>query len=73
VTFRVGARFGPAAIREASLPLRPYHPDLHVEVFSTLSAVDYGDLPVVPGYIEDSYARVEAGLAPLLAAGSRPS
>jgi agmatinase len=72
VTFRVGARFGPAAIREASLLLRPYHPGLHVDVFSALSAVDYGDLPVVPGYIEDSYARVEAGLAPLLAAGITP-
>jgi agmatinase len=72
VTFRAGARFGPAAIRDASVLLRPYNPGLAVDVFGTLSAVDYGDLPVVPGYIDDSYARVEAGLAVLFAAGVTP-
>lgn len=72
VTFRAGARFGPAAIRDASALLRPYNPGLGVDVFGTLSCVDYGDLPVVPGYIEDSYERVEAGLAPLLGAGVTP-
>src|SRR5579864_1845201 len=72
VTFRAGARFGPAAIRDASALLRPYNPGLGVDVFGTLSCVDYGDLSVVPGYIEDSYERVEAGLAPLLGAGVTP-
>ncbi|MBX6343257.1 MAG: agmatinase, partial [Thermomicrobiaceae bacterium] len=37
-----------------------------------LSVVDYGDLPIVPGYIEDSYARISEGLAPILAAGVFP-
>ncbi|MDQ7844723.1 MAG: agmatinase [Armatimonadota bacterium] len=71
-TFRVGCRFGPAAIREASVMLRPYNPYLEIQVFDYVSAVDYGDLPVVPGYIEASYERIVAGLEPVLAAGVVP-
>ena len=41
-------------------------------VFEELSCVDYGDTSVVPGYIEDSYARITAGIAPILAAGAIP-
>lgn len=66
VTYRVGARFGPAAVREMSAMLRTYHPSLDVDVYEVLSVIDYGDLPVVPGYIEDSYERIESGLRPLL-------
>src|SRR5919205_1163310 len=47
-SFRSGPRFGPAAIREASLLLRPWHPALGVDVFGTLSVVDGGDLDVTP-------------------------
>jgi len=71
-TYRVGARFGPAAVRDGSLLLRPYHPSVDVMVFEELSCVDYGDTSVVPGYIEDSYARITAGIAPILAAGVIP-
>ena len=71
-SFRTGARFGPAAIREASLLLRPYNPAVGVDVFGTLSVTDGGDISVVPGYIEDSYARIEEGLAPVLEAGVIP-
>jgi agmatinase len=71
-TFRVGARFGPEAIRSASVLLRPYNPSLDVPVFPTLSGVDYGDAPVVPGYIEDSYERITAFLQPIVAAGVVP-
>jgi agmatinase len=68
-TFKVGARFGPESIRSASAMLRPYNVDLDVRVFDTLSCIDYGDAPVVPGYIEDSYAAITATLRPLAAAG----
>lgn len=71
-TFRVGARFAPAAIREQSLLLRPYNPALGVDVFGRLSVVDYGDLAVVPGAIEASYERIQRELAPVLAAGVTP-
>jgi agmatinase len=67
-SFKVGARFGPEAIRSASALLRPYHPELELEIFNWLSAVDYGDAPVAPGFIEDSYERVVSFLQPLYAA-----
>jgi agmatinase len=68
-TFKVGARFGPEAIRSASVLLRPYNPELDVQVFDTLSIVDYGDAPIIPGFIEDSYAAITATLRPLAEAG----
>src|SRR5919108_3913414 len=63
VSFRSGARFGPEAVRSASVLLRPYNTHLHVEVVETLSMVDYGDAPTVPGYHERSLERIEAFLA----------
>ena len=48
-SFRPGARFGPEAIRSASALLRPYHPELDVDVFAALSVVDGGDIDVTPG------------------------
>ncbi|TMC89742.1 MAG: agmatinase, partial [Chloroflexi bacterium] len=71
-TYRVGARFGPQAIRAASALIRPYHTGSGVAVFDSLSVVDYGDVPVVPGYIEESYKRIQAGLLEVLKAGVIP-
>jgi agmatinase len=67
-TYKVGARFGPEAIRSASAMLRPYNAELDVQVFARLSVVDYGDAPVIPGFIDDSYAAITAMLRPLAAA-----
>jgi agmatinase len=71
-SYRTGPRFGPEAIRSASSLLRPYNPALDVNVVDALSIVDYGDLPVSPGDIERTYAQVEEGLAPLVAANVFP-
>jgi agmatinase len=71
-SYRTGARFGPEAIRSASALIRPYHPVHGVNVAELLSIVDYGDLPVSPGDIERTYAQVEEGLAPLVAADVFP-
>lgn len=71
-TFRTGARFGPEGIRAVSSLLRPYHAGHDVDIFEVVSGVDYGDLPVVPGNIERTYERIEAGLAPLVEAGVFP-
>ena len=68
-SFRPGARFGPEAIRSASVLLRPYHPGLGVDVLEAVSVVDYGDLPVAPGDVIGTYRRIESGLAPLVEAG----
>jgi agmatinase len=73
VTFRTGARFGPKGIREGSLALRPdYNPAQRLEVFEHVSAVDYGDSPVVPGFIEPSLEAITATLRPLHEAGVLP-
>jgi len=71
-SFRTGQRSGPDAIRRMSALLRPYNLDLDVRLFDHCCGVDYGDLAVVPGYIEDSYQRIEEDLYPLVAAGIIP-
>jgi len=71
-TFRVGARFGPESIRSISHLLRRYNPGLGVGIFDHLSVIDYGDVPVVPGYIEESYERIKEGLEPIHSAGVIP-
>ena len=71
-TYRVGARFGPEHIRSASALMRPYHSGSGVAIFDVLSVVDYGDIAVVPGYIEESQRRITAGLLEVLRAGVIP-
>jgi agmatinase len=61
-TYRNGARFGPQAVRAGSRLLRPYNPALDVNIFDYLSVVDFGDLPISPGFIEPSYDSIAAGL-----------
>ena len=72
VSHRTGARFGPAAIRDQSLLIRPWHPQHDVDVFATLSIVDGGDLEVTPGNAERTTEQIAAGLAPIVAAGAVP-
>ena len=71
-SFRAGARFGPEGIRSASHLLRPYNPSQGVQIFDRLSVIDYGDVPVVPGFTEESYESITAGLAPIHEAGVVP-
>jgi agmatinase len=71
-SYRTGARFGPEAIRSASVLLRPYHPVLEVNVVESLSVVDYGDSPVSPGATERTYGQIEQTMAPLVEAGVFP-
>jgi agmatinase len=71
-SYRTGPRFGPEAIRSASALLRPYNPALGVDVTS-LSIVDYGDVPVSPGDTERTYGQIEAALAPLVDADVFPA
>ena len=71
-TFRVGARFGPEAIRSASHLLRRHNSGLGVTIFDYLSVIDYGDVPVVPGFIRESYKKIAEGLEPIHHAGVVP-
>ena len=72
VTYRVGGRFGPNAVRAASVLLRPYNPNLDVKPFEILSCVDYGDVAIVPGYTERSYTAIEQAVTPVVEAGVIP-
>lgn len=71
-SFRPGARFGPAAIRDASIILKPYCPLTDTDIVENFSVLDYGDIDIVPGYIDDSYARIEHGVAEICRAGVIP-
>ena len=71
-SYRTGQRLGPDAIRKVSVTLRPYNLAQDVAVFERCSGIDYGDLPVIPGYIEDTYQKIETALHPLIEAGVVP-
>lgn len=72
VTYRAGGRFGPNGVRAASVMLRPYNANLDVKPFDILSCVDYGDVAIVPGYIERSYEAIENAVTPIVEAGVVP-
>jgi len=71
-TFRVGARFGPEGIRNNSLLLRPYNPALDIDIFAICSGVDFGDLPVTPGYLPEAHQQIEQGAAEIFASRATP-
>ena len=66
VSYRPGARFGPAHVRASSRLLRPYNPAADVEPFATQQVVDAGDLAVNPFDIETAIREVEDGARSLL-------
>jgi len=70
-TFRGGSRFGPAAIREASLLLRPYNDALQLAPFAAVQVADAGDAPASPIGVEDGHRAIEEAAAAITAAGGR--
>ncbi|EPZ46109.1 agmatinase [Alicyclobacillus acidoterrestris] len=71
-SFRTGQRFGPEAIRDFSILLRPYNVEQDINVFDYVSGVDYGDVPVIPGYIQLTYDKIVETLGPVLERGIVP-
>jgi agmatinase len=71
-SFRVGARFGPRAIREASSLLRPYNRILGVDPYRRLRIDDVGDVTLSPYDPIAVLGDVERSYSPLFAAGSTP-
>jgi agmatinase len=59
VSFRPGARFGPAHIRESSRLLRPYNPAAEVSPFALAQVADCGDIAVNPFSIDAAVAEIE--------------
>ncbi len=66
VTYRPGARFGPAAIRQASRLLKPYHPALDAAPFTAAQVVDAGDIAANPFDISAAVDQIRDGVAALL-------
>ncbi len=71
VSFRPGARFGPAAVRAGSKLLRPYHPGLDVEPFAAQQVADAGDIACNPFDIREAITSVERGAEEALAGANR--
>lgn len=63
---RTGQRYGPQHIRDFSVLLRPYNPDMDINIFEYCSGVDYGDINVIPGNIHRTYDNIVEGLTPIL-------
>ena len=71
VSYRPGARFGPAAVREASRLLRPYNPGLDVSPFATQQVVDAGDIAANPFDIGEAIEMIQDGATLLQEDGTR--
>lgn len=69
-TYRPGARFGPAHIREASRLLKPFHPYQGTSPFAAQQVVDAGDVACNPFDIATAIAEIETASRRLLE-GSR--
>jgi len=59
VSFRPGARFGPRAVREASVLMRAYSPEADVRPFDAIKVADAGDISVVPHDAAATAANIE--------------
>src|ERR1700727_2198017 len=70
-SYRPGARFGPAAVRQGSRLLRPYNPALEALPFKLAQVVDAGDITCTPFSAEEAVAQIEAGADALLQHGGR--
>lgn len=70
-SFRPGARFGPAHIRENSRQLHPYHQPHDTFPFKNQQVVDAGDFAVGPYDIVKAVAAIEEQAAELVTAGTR--
>ena len=65
-SYRPGARFGPAAVRQGSRLLRPFHAELDVAPFGAQQVADVGDVACNPFDISEAVAQIQAGAAELL-------
>jgi len=70
VSYRPGARFGPAHIRESSRLLRPYNPAQDVSPFAAQQVVDGGDIAANPFSIDEALASIQSHAAAVLETGA---
>ncbi len=71
-TFRLGARHGPAAVREASRLIRAVNPATRVAPFRLCNIADVGDAPTHPLKVEESCDMIQAFFEEIHGAGAWP-
>ncbi len=71
VSYRPGARFGPAHIRASSKLLRTYNPVQDVEPFAVQQVVDAGDIACNPFDISEAVRQIERGARSIAHSGAR--
>jgi agmatinase len=71
VSYRPGARFGPAHIRTSSKLLRNYNPVQDVEPFADQQVVDAGDIACNPFDIQDAIKQIDEGVRGVLDTSSK--
>ena len=71
-TNRAGARHGPREVRNQSSLMRRAHHVSGIAPFSVANVADVGDLSVNPINLLDGLARIEAGIAAIVATGALP-
>ena len=70
---RIGARYGPTAIREQSVLVRPFSPPrTDFNPLERLSVVDCGNVQVTPGVLDESFEQIERAADQVLATGAVP-
>ena len=70
---RIGARYGPNAIREQSALVRPFQPP-HADFnpLDQLQLVDCGNVDLTPSIVEESFERIERAVSGIVGAGAVP-
>ena len=69
-SYRPGARFGPAAVRQASRHLRPgHHVELDCEPLRLIQVADAGDVPVTPFSIDAAVGQIQSHAGDLMGGG----
>lgn len=71
-SYRSGSRFGPQAIRNISVMMKPNNPVHQVNILEHLKGADLGDVNITPGYILPSYEAIEEFTTFILDAGALP-
>lgn len=71
VSYRPGARFGPAHVRESSRLLRPYNPAQGVAPYTVQQVADAGDIVANPFDIDEAMGQIHEGAAALLERAGR--
>jgi agmatinase len=71
VSYRPGARFGPAHVRASSKLLRPYNPALDASPFGTQQVADAGDVGVNPFDLTEAIGTIDRAVTDLRGDGAQ--